>query len=180
MATLRNQALLWLFWEEGLTVSEACALQVGAVALHQGIVRLVCPGVGERRIALGQESQRALGLYLACLSQQGALHAEVWLFRTERGDRMTNNAVTLLFARINLLAGMADAYITPSMLRETFAVRYLQSGRQVHALQTHLGLHDRNSMKRFQQAAGLGERRPAARRRKKRKKRVCQTTHSCF
>src|SRR5262245_21286959 len=55
-----------------------------------------------------------------------------------------------------------------SELRETFAVRYLQSGGQAHALQTHLRLHDRDSLKRFQQAAGLWERRSAARRREKR------------
>jgi site-specific recombinase XerD len=52
-------------------------LRVGAVSLHQGIVRLSGPGAKERRIALGQESLRALGLYLARLSQQGkVLHAE--------------------------------------------------------------------------------------------------------
>jgi hypothetical protein len=67
-ATLRNQALLWLFWEGGISVSEACALRVGAVSLRQGMVRLSGPGTRERRIVLGQESQRALGLYLARLS----------------------------------------------------------------------------------------------------------------
>jgi integrase len=112
------------------------------------------------------------------MSQQGeALHAETWLFRTERGDPLTNNAVTLLFARINQRAGMSDAHITPSMLRETFAVRYLQAGGRVNALQALLGLHDRNSVKRYQQAAGLVEQRPAGRR-KRRKKRTRRTAPS--
>jgi site-specific recombinase XerC len=84
---------------------------------------------------------------------------------------LTNNAVTLLFARINQRVGMSDVHLTPSMLRETFAVRYLQARGQVHALQSHLGLHDRNSVKRFQQAAGLVERQEA-RRKKRRKKRT--------
>lgn len=180
-ATLRNQALLWLFWEGGLSVSEACALRVGAVSLHQGIVRLSGSGAKKRRIALGQEGQRALGLYLARLSQQGeALHAETWLFRTERGDRLTNNAVTLVFARINQRVGLADAHITPSVLRETFAVRYLQAGGQVNELQALLGLQDRNSVKRFQQAAGQVEQRKARRRRqkKKRPRRTVPSSHS--
>jgi integrase/recombinase XerD len=68
---MRNQALLWLLWEGGLSVSEVCALRVGAVSLHQGIVRLSGPGAKERRIALGPEGQRALGLYLARLSRAG-------------------------------------------------------------------------------------------------------------
>lgn len=149
-ATLRNQALLWLFWEGGLSVSEVCALQVGAMSLHQGIVRLSNPGAGERRIALGQEGQCAWGLYLARISQRGeALHAGTWLFRSERGDRLTSNAVTLVFARINQRAGMSDAHITPSMLRETCAVRYLQAGGQVNELQAFLELCDRNSVKRY-------------------------------
>jgi site-specific recombinase XerD len=132
-------------------------------------------GAKKQRIALGQESQHAPGLYLACLSQRGeVLHAETWLFRTEQGDRLTSNAVTLLFARINQRAGLADAHVTPSMLRETFAVRYLQAGGQVHALQALLGLHDRHSVKRFQQAAGLSEQRKT-RRRKRRKKRTRRT-----
>jgi site-specific recombinase XerD len=172
IATLRNETLLWLFWEGGLSVSEACTLRVGTVSLHQGIAHLSGPGAKERRIALGQESQRSLGLYLARLFQQReALQADTWLFWTERGTRLTNNAVTLLFVRINQRAGMVDEHITPSMLRETFAVRYLQSGGQVQALQEILGLHDRNSVKRFPQAAGLWERQPAGRRRKRRKKR---------
>jgi site-specific recombinase XerD len=120
-----------------------------------------------------------LGLYLARLSQQGkAIHAETWLFRTEQGGPLTNNAVTLVFARINQRAGMADAHITPSMLRETCAVRYLQAGGQVNELQALLGLRARNSVKRYQQAAGLMEQRPATGRRKRRKKRARRATLS--
>lgn len=180
-APMRNQALLWLVWEGGLSVSEVCALRVGAVSLHQGIVRLSGPGAKERRIALGPEGQRALGLYLARLSQQGkAIHGEAWLFRTARGDPLTNHAVTLLFARINQRAGMPDAHITPSMLRETFAVRYLQAGGRVNEFQALLGLHDRNSLKRYQQAAGQVEQRKARRRRrrKKRPRRALVSDHS--
>jgi site-specific recombinase XerD len=83
---------------------------------------------------------------------------------------LTNNAVTLVFARINQRAGMANAHITPSMLRETFAMRYLQAGGRVNELQALLGLHDWHSVKCYQQAAGLVEQR-SAKRRKRRKKR---------
>lgn len=59
---------------------------LGKSLFHQGIVRLSRPGAEERRSSPGQERQRALGLYLAHLSQRSeALQAQTWLCSSRTG-----------------------------------------------------------------------------------------------
>jgi site-specific recombinase XerD len=55
-----------------------------------------------------------------------------------------------LFARLNQRAGFTMKPICPSMLRDTYAIRFLQAGGDLHDLQEQLGLADRASVRRYQ------------------------------
>ena len=61
------------------------------------------------------------------------------LFLTETRRPLTPNAITQLFARLNTRAGLTEKLVSPSMLRETVAMRYVQAGGNPFALQDLLG-----------------------------------------
>ena len=80
------------------------------------------------------------------------------LFLSEWGRPLTSNSITLLFDRIKKRAGISDKPVSPSVLRDTYAVRYLQAGGQPEALLERLGLHHPASITQHQRyCKQLGE-----------------------
>ncbi len=76
--------------------------------------------------------------------------AQDQLFLTERGYPLTTNSLTLLFARLNRRAGLRTRPTCPSMLRDTSAIRFLQAGGELAALQKQLGMAGVGSVRRYQ------------------------------
>jgi site-specific recombinase XerD len=56
------------------------------------------------------------------------------------------------FHQLNRRAGLGDKRLTPSMLRDTFAIRFLQADGSPKALQRLLGLAESTPIKRYQDA----------------------------
>jgi site-specific recombinase XerD len=77
------------------------------------------------------------------------VHEEKHLFLSETHGPLTPNAITQLFVRLNARAGLNEHPVSPSMLRETFAVRYLQAGGNPLTLQKLLGRVDLATIKRY-------------------------------
>jgi site-specific recombinase XerD len=156
-ATARNRALLWLFWETGLLITEVCGLRVWDVDRDQGQVRIQRPDESERSVPLGANALHHLLWYLdhARLIEAKAETGGGALFLSERRRPLTPNAITLLFLRLSSHAEMTGKGVNPSLLRDTFAVRYLQQGGHPKTLQKLLGLANRAALKRYQDAARL-------------------------
>jgi site-specific recombinase XerD len=72
------------------------------------------------------------------------------LLLTERRHPLTKNSLGLLFQRLSLRAGFTRSPICPSMLRDTYAIRFLQEGGELEALREHLGVTCLSSVKRYQ------------------------------
>jgi site-specific recombinase XerD len=87
---------------------------------------------------------------------KGGRTGEDALFFSETRHPLTVNATSLIFTRLNTRAGITGKHISPSMLRDTFAVRFLQAGVDPGVLQKLLGLEDPVSVKRYQMAARIG------------------------
>ncbi len=71
------------------------------------------------------------------------------LFLSEWYRPLTSNSLTLLFERLWKRAGISDKPVSPSVLRDTFAVRFLQTGGELDALGSVLGLRDKVALKRY-------------------------------
>jgi site-specific recombinase XerD len=129
-ATARNRALLWLFWETGLLVTEVCGLRLWDVDREQGQVRVLGLGAKARWVPVGASGWHALLCYLNHFRLVEAKETAGGgaLFLSERNQPLTPNAVTLLFPRLSSRAGTRGKGVSPSLLRDTFAVRYLQKG----------------------------------------------------
>ena len=151
-AAVRNRALLWILLETGLLVSEVCALRLVDVDRKRGWLRVRGKGSRKRQVPLGPDSQQALLAYLDQyhLKVHGCA-GEDPLFLTETGRPLTPNTITLLLNRLSRRAGLTGKCLSPSMLRDTFAVRFLQAGGEPHTLHERLGVENWETIKRYQQ-----------------------------
>jgi site-specific recombinase XerD len=155
-ATARNQAILWVLRDTGLLVSEVCSLDLENVDLRQGILHVQGKGSKGRTLPLTPEVQQALTVYLEQYRLLGRKReTSDPLFLSEHRSRLTKNGFTQLFHRLCARAGLEDRCLTPTMLREAFALRFLQTGGQPKALQRLLGLAEGTPIKRYLDAAGV-------------------------
>jgi site-specific recombinase XerD len=144
-ATTRNQALLWVLAETGMGTSEVCGLRLSDVDREQGRLRVKGKGSKQRWIPLGQEGLRHLLVYLdhdrleTATGVKRRRVGEEPLFVSETGRPLTDNGIALLFGRLRKRAGITRKGVNPSLLRDTFAVRYLQAGGDLCTLLELLG-----------------------------------------
>ena len=154
-ATARNRAILWLLFYTGMRVSELCDLRLSDVDREQGMLLIRGKGSQARRLTLGQEGLYSLRMYLdtyrsgvaARRVERGA--KEDHLFLSERGCPLTKNGMALLFARLRKRTGIARKGINPSLLRESFALRFLQTGGDPLILQELLGYSKQSTSAHF-------------------------------
>lgn len=72
------------------------------------------------------------------------------LFLSERHQPLVPNTITLLLVRLHRRAGITKQQISPTMLRDTFAVRSLQAGGSPSQLRMTLGLDAKTPITRYQ------------------------------
>ncbi len=141
----RDQALLWVLFETGITVSELCALCVADLDQHTGLQSVRGKGGKERQIPLGATCLSYLRAYLKQMeptTKRGLARRQAGgdpLFGSKGKQPLTRNVVTMVFARLRTRAGVGDATMSPQMLRHSFALRYLQAGGNPKGLQALLG-----------------------------------------
>ncbi|BCL83711.1 tyrosine-type recombinase/integrase [Ktedonobacteria bacterium brp13] len=155
--TARDRALLWVLLDTGISLSELRALRVGDVDDVDGERGRLKVGVGskERWMTLSAQGWSHLRSYVEQYRCKETGHArghaeEAYLFLSELFRPLTSNAITLLFHRLKRRAGMTEKRVSPSALRDTFAVRYLQAGGEPEALREQLGLKDMAAVKRYE------------------------------
>ena len=130
---LRDQALLWVLFETGMTVSEVCALRVADLDQHTGSLRVRGKGGKERLMPLGPTCFTHLRAYLKRLdptTKRGLTSRHAGgdpLFGSKGKQPLTRNRVTMIFARFRQQAGISEETLTPQILRHSFALRYLQA-----------------------------------------------------
>ncbi len=141
----RDQALLWVLFDTGITVSEICALRLADLDQHAGLLWVRGKGGKERQIPLGATCLRHLRTYLRQMeptTKRGLARRLAGgdpLFGSKGKQPLTRNGVTMVFARFRTRAGISDTTMSPQMLRHSFALRYLQAGGNPRGLQALLG-----------------------------------------
>lgn len=147
-AAARNRAILWLFYDTGIRVSELCNLRMEHLDRKRGVLTIKGKGSKERRVALGNNCLRQLFHYLdrhrpdekelAEWNNAGEDH----LFLSETRQPLTKNGVEMLFKRLKTRAGITGKRISPHILRHTFAMNYLLKSNDPFSLQELLGHED--------------------------------------
>jgi integrase/recombinase XerC len=135
--TLRDRAMLELFYSSGLRLSELVGLNLGDVDAADRTVRVLGKGSKARVVPVGKHALAALRDWLAVRAEH-ARPGETALFVGRRGSRVSPRTVQ---KQVNGWAKRqgAPTRVHPHMLRHSFATHMLESSRNLRAVQELLG-----------------------------------------
>jgi integrase/recombinase XerC len=135
--TLRDRAILELFYSSGLRLAELVGLDLEHIDLADRTVRVLGKGSKTRVVPVGRQALAALGDWLAVRPEVAAL-GEPAVFLSRAGRRLSHRSVQL---RLDYWAKRqgAPTGVHPHMLRHSFATHLLESSGDFRAVQEILG-----------------------------------------
>lgn len=141
---LRDRAVLEVLYGCGLRVSELVGLDIGAVDLSEGTLRVLGKGAKERLVPISGEAKAALDVYRRegrpRLRPPGATPpSDDALFLSTRGRRLSRQAV---FRIVRARGRRVGIELHPHTLRHSFATHLLEGGADLRAVQELLGHAD--------------------------------------
>ena len=133
--TLRDKALLELFYGSGLRLSEVAKLTNADLDLEQGMVRVTGKGGKTRDVPLGRLCVQVLARWQAV---SGHGH---WLCPGRGGNSISSRTVQ---NRLKQVAAqqLGDTSLHPHMLRHSYATHMLESSGDLRGIQELLGHSD--------------------------------------
>jgi integrase/recombinase XerD len=137
--SLRDRALLELFYSSGLRVSELGGLLLQQIDLEQGFLRVFGKGSKERVVPIGGRACAALATYL----MSGRPHfvkarTGSQLFLSNRGGALSRVTLWFIVKKHARRAGIVQN-VKPHLLRHSFATHLLSGGADLRAIQEMLG-----------------------------------------
>jgi len=133
---IRDRALFELAYSSGLRVSELAGLDLTAVDLASGEVRVWGKGSKERIVPVGGPARDAIRRWIAVRAGLKAVDAQA-MFVSRSGRRIAPRAIERRLAAWALKRGLR--HVHPHMLRHSFASHLLQSSGDLRAVQEMLG-----------------------------------------
>ena len=122
----RNYAIVQLFIQAGLRVSEVSELRISDVVAHErsGVVRIrQGKGMKAREIPLNATARRALRLYL---ETRGEHKPDDAFFISDRGGPMPTRTIQSVISQLAKRAKITRVKVSAHTLRHTFALNYLR------------------------------------------------------
>lgn len=134
--SLRDHAMLELFYSSGLRLAELVGLNIDALDLQNGIVTVTGKGNKTRIVPVGSHAISAIRTWL----QARALISgeEPAVFTNQKGRRLSARAVQYRIKEWAIKQGI-NSDVHPHMLRHSFATHVLQSSGDLRAVQEMLG-----------------------------------------
>ena len=138
--SLRNRAMLEVFYAGALRVSEIVSLKREDVKLDMGYVLVRGKGDKERIVPLGRSAQDALSIYLrdGRPSLAGDKNSP-FLFIARGAKKITRQRVWQMVSAASLSSGR---HASPHMLRHSCATHMVENGADLRTVQTILGHAD--------------------------------------
>ena len=144
---MRDYAILTLFLNCGMRLSELCGMNLSRLNLRERVVRIVGKGNKERQIHLNDACVAALEAYLAVRPAEGVKgeHRDaVFLSRQKR--RINGRTVELMMKKYLKDAQLNEQRYTPHKLRHTAAtLMFSEGGVDVRTLKEILGHEQLNT-----------------------------------
>lgn len=141
MNSLRDMAILELFYSTGMRLSELCGLDMDSMDFHNEVVRVWGKRRKMRIIPFGRKAKEAVKAYMDLrgryLAEKG-FPEEPALFISSRGGRLKNRMVQLIISGF-LQSVSEKEHLSPHVLRHTFATHMLDNGADIRAVQELLG-----------------------------------------
>lgn len=130
----RNKAIMLMFLDTGLRVSELASIQLGDINLDSETIKVMGKGAKERVVRLGKTAQKALFRYLLMREDK---HSCLWV--TEEGKPLTAAGIQTTIKKLCYRAKITDAKRGPHTFRHTFATQALLNGASEREVQSLLG-----------------------------------------
>ena len=138
-ASLRDRAILELFYSSGLRVSELAALTLQQVDLDQGFMRVFGKGSKERVVPMGGKARDAVTSWVSA-GRPHLVKAKTGsqLFLNNRGTALSRVMLWMIVKKYAKRAGITKV-VKPHGLRHSFATHLLSGGADLRAIQEMLG-----------------------------------------
>jgi integrase/recombinase XerD len=141
----RDRALLELLYGTGIRISEAVGIDLDALDLDDGTLRVLGKGSKERLVPIGRGARDAVGGYLrdgrlALRRDRGGHRAgdADAVFLNARGGRISRQSCWAIVQRAGIRVGL-DARLSPHVLRHSCATHMLDHGADLRVVQELLG-----------------------------------------
>ncbi len=137
---IRDRAIIEMLYGCGLRVSELCQLQMSALFLEEGYIRVHGKGRKERLVPIGEQAIHALReWFVARQTIQAKPGEEDFVFiSTRRGRRLSRISLFVFIKEYAQRAGITKE-ISPHTFRHSFATHLLEGGANLRAIQAMLG-----------------------------------------
>jgi integrase/recombinase XerC len=135
--TVRDRAILELFYSSGLRLSELVSLDIGDIDFSAGEARVTGKGNKTRIVPVGRYAQMAIRQWLS-VRPQIAKENEQAIFVSRRGGRLATRSVEKRLKDWAIRQGISRN-VHPHMLRHSFASHMLESSGDLRAVQELLG-----------------------------------------
>lgn len=135
--TLRDRAILEMFYSTGIRVSELAGMRAADVDVIGGSVKVAGKGRKERLVPVGDHALTALRAYLT-ERQKLKVKEEAFVFLNRFGRRLSTRGVELLLQRYIRQISL-NRQVSPHTLRHTFATHLLDHGADLRSVQELLG-----------------------------------------
>jgi integrase/recombinase XerC len=147
-----DASIILLLLHSGLRSSEICTLSIGDLHLTPREGRLFIKGQRgktTRFVYLSSRTQNALRKYMRLrgITVLSKKHRREALFPNFDGMPLTQQSVDQIVKRIGKLAGIP--FVTPSMLRNTYAAQALASGKSADSVARDMGVVSTKSIARL-------------------------------
>jgi integrase/recombinase XerC len=136
--TLRDRAMMELFYSSGLRLAELAGLDIGDLDLRDATVRVTGKGARTRIVPVGRAARQAVRAWLAV---REAPPGERALFTSRRGVRISRRTVQARVRRRGEQRRIGQT-VHPHMFRHSFATHVLESSGDLRAVQELLGHAD--------------------------------------
>ena len=138
--SLRDRAMLELFYSSGLRVSELSSARLEHPDLKSGFLRVFGKGSKERVVPMGQAACGAVETYITAARAHFVKpkKTNTELFLSERGTAISRKMIWVLVKKYAKRAGL-EKRVKPHLLRHSFATHLLNGGADLRAIQEMLG-----------------------------------------
>jgi integrase/recombinase XerC len=140
--SLRNRAILEVFYSSGLRLSELTGLDLIDLDFKQKLVKVRGKGRKERIVPIGGPALKAVQEYLDKIGEiRQNEDRDIFkkpLFINARGKRITSRSIARIVNEITGKSGIGRK-ISPHALRHSFATHLLNAGADLRSIQELLG-----------------------------------------
>jgi integrase/recombinase XerC len=140
--SLRNRAMLEIFYSSGLRLSELAGLDLIDLDFNQKLVKVRGKGRKERIVPIGGPAIKAVQEYLEKIGEiRKDTNGDILkkpLFLNARGERITTRSIARIVNEITSKSGIGRK-ISPHALRHSFATHLLNAGADLRSIQELLG-----------------------------------------